>query len=193
MRQDPVTRAVHFPGDRLVCAAAADDTRRRRRRFGALLDGNLRGATKCYRIALAGPPALLTTASRRDATPFAALNGPLAAPTRALDLFHGAPRAVTLRARSPTATSRVTVFVLEDPRIPHGAAVGPSVCEPAVVARAGFPAGCLSNCSVASRRTVPWAPPAGPGFARAHRVCAVARDDVRLAQCPTPRMTAEGW
>ena len=189
--QDPVTRAVQFPADRRICAVAVDDTRRRRRRFGALPDGNFRGPTKCYGISFAGPPAFVTTASRLDATPFAALNGDVAARTRTLDFFYGVRRTVTFRARSPIPSRRVTVFVEEDPGLPDGAVAGDSVCEPGPAPLAGGGTA-PSNCSVASR-TVAWAPAAGLDYARPYRICAVARDDLALPQCATDRMTAAGW
>ena len=184
VQQDPVTRAVEFPADRLICVVAVDNTWRLRKRFGELPDGNFRSPTKCYAISFAGPPAFITTASRLDATPFAALNGDVAARTRTLDFFYGVPRTVTFRARSPISTRIVTVFILEDPGIPDGATVSDSVCNP--------PADGNGNCSVASR-SISWTPPAGLDFARVYRVCAVPRDNVVLPQCPTDQMTVWGW
>jgi hypothetical protein len=205
VQRDPVTRAVSFARDRQVCTVIVDNTLShhyafgdrnlkdiRRSNYDQLYRGNFISLPKCHEIAFSGPPAFLSSPSRFDGSPFAAFDGTIEERMRVIDAFIGQEKTITFRAKDPNFDGRVTIFILEDPGIPNGAVIGPSVCEPQKLIVSWNASGLHSECAVASR-TITWTPHPTVHYQRNYRICAVSRDSTPIKECPNPKMTSEGW
>ena len=197
VKRDPVTRAVSFARDRQICTVAIDNTLSHHYAFGDLNDnplyaGNFITRPKCHLIAFSGPPAFLTSASRFDGSPFAVFDGTVEERMLTINAFIGQEKSITFRAKDPNWDGRVTIFIMEDPGVPNGAVIGPSVCEPQLLITTWNATGIWSPCAVASR-TIKWIPPPTIQYQRKPRICAIPRDSEPIPECPNPKMTDAGW
>jgi hypothetical protein len=197
VQRDPVTRAVSFARDRQVCTVAVDNTLAHHYAFGdlnpnPLYNGNFISRQKCHEIAFSGPPAFLTTPSRFDGSPFAAFDGTVEERMRTIDAFIGQEKSITFKAKDPNYNGRVAILIMEDPGIPNGAVIGPSICEPQKLIVSWNASGLWSECAIA-RRTITWTPHTTVNYRRNYRICAIARDSTPIPECPNPKMTDEGW
>ena len=157
---DPITRAVTFAKARLICSVASDNTRIIRRAYGNPPEGDYRSGTKCHTVIFSGPPVFITTAHRYDGSPFNALSGSVDERALVVDAWAGQLKEITLRAQDPSLDAETVIVILNDPGIPNGMEIGPSLCEPQQLPVAWNASGLFSPCAVA-RRTLRWTPPPG--------------------------------
>ena len=188
---------VRFDGDKTVCVAATDN---QAAKWGRGLNNT---QARCHVVRFRGPPAFIGHATRPLDTPFLALDGhSMWAGIPTLQAWVGERLNFTVRARDPNPEDAVTVLVLEDPGVPAGLAVAPSVCVSHGAPAGGgvLPGNGTSPCAEAFR-TAEWTPAAGDE-GRVYRACFVARDDkgycaaqpaASVLSSSGPRATAAGY
>jgi len=229
-------REKRINGDQVVCAFAYDNSRAELKRWVGKTNpngddipvwmrdhsnGDLASVQHCWRINIQAPP-VFVSGPTGEATPFdtAWLEGTRNAFQRSTSdktreegtsfkwvrLAANSEYEYTFIAQDPQARDRVMIFIDEDPGIPRGVVVGPSICLPRNASehpmcraadkvddwRAPIEARAGSECSKATR-SISWRPRPEEAARVPYRVCLTVRDD--SVQCVGVHQDAThmGW